>query len=177
MRTVTIALGVAVTLLAACSTRYAPSIDDRAAARIRFVVTYPDHTWVSALKKDCFTSTIGTETLAVLMRSTLREPQRVSIGMPLDELPIKARFRERSVPAGSPINIAFFGHSLTNPVGGESWSCAVAVRLVPAVGADYEMKFTQIGDQCRLSVDQLRTISDGHLERTPVQEVTRLNRC
>jgi hypothetical protein len=162
-----------------CATPYSENLEGKPTARIRFLVTYPDHTWVSLLKRDCYDSTAGTETLAALMRATLRAPDRSSIGMPIDAIASDARFRERILPAGVSLYIAFFGDNLGAIAPGVSMvrRCVVAAKFVADAGADYEFRFRLEGQQCVASIDRLKTERGNVLTREPVQQVQFLPKC
>ena len=180
-------LGAAI--LSGCASTYSPVLDGKPTARIRLASSFPENTWVSALKEECFDRVESAATMAYLA-SPVVTPRRESLGIPAEKFSPNTAFQERVIPAGVPINIAFFAEGIYGAVlagvtaggtasGGVATDlfCTTAVKFTPVANNDYEMLFELSENKCTLSVVQVRVDSNQSVIRQPVSDTKRLPHC
>lgn len=168
---------VSAILATGCAQYQAPPTDSPA-ARIRLVVGPWAGGRAAVIKKGCTPSTemgwdSNTENLGEMgYRSFSQKYIRESIGMPEPKFPEDYSYIERSIAAGSSINVGIYSDVFRR-------YCSIGFAFTPLSGHDYEIVFTrpQGSSLCQMTLKEIQTTKDGATIRTSVPGSSQLPSC
>lgn len=187
---------VAFTLaISGCASPYKPTVDERSAARIRFVTEHPasvqgiEATLVNFHPNRCSPSaasgTIGSESQAIALLIgnvslgtpifAVMQPKGAltNLGMP-GQVPSKQDlYTEKNIPANTPFS---FSMRATYRSGyNTQTTCALGLEFLPVPGADYEAAYVKVGDACSIRLSQLS--NNGQVTQASPVTAQRLKTC